>query len=177
MSRLMHESLESTTSILGAWMYLDEHAYNVYQNPDAELRRVIERCLTDESRREIQQKRLDIQKQRIEIQNLRKLLREQEWSSEMKDYLIGLKHDLELLLQEVTRLHLAADANRASIAASRDLRDRVAARVTSNENNMTSIEETQAGAENGQSAEEQELSQQEADKEAEAIRRQPSKDS
>jgi CheY-like chemotaxis protein len=176
MSRLMHESLESTTSILGAWMYLDEHAYNVYQDPDAELRRVIERCLTEESRKEIHEKRLDIQEQRIEIQNLRKLLRGQEWSPEMKDYLIGLKNDLEMLLQEVTRLHLAADANRASVLASRDLKDRVAERVTNNENRMASIEEIQAGAESGQSAAEQQLAQQEDEKETDARRKQRSKD-
>jgi len=176
MSVLMHESLESTTSILGAWMYLNEHAYNVYKDPDAELRRVIERCLSDESRKEIHQKRLDIQRQRTEIQTLRTLLQGQEWSPEMKDYLIGLKQDLELLLQEVTRLHLAAEASRASVLASRDLKDRVADRVTSNENSMTSIEETQTGAESGQFAEEQELTQREADKEAAAKHKQQPKD-
>src|SRR5271156_3012169 len=31
LARILHESLESTTKLLGSWMYLNEHAYNVYK--------------------------------------------------------------------------------------------------------------------------------------------------
>lgn len=126
-STIIHESLESATRVLGAWMYLDEHSYNGYRNPDAELRRVMERCLTHESRQELQHQRYDIQKQREELLKLQLLLQTQEWSPEMKRYLgglkYGLKNDLELLLNEATRLHSAADAQRAKVAVSRDLKD------------------------------------------------------
>ena len=167
MSRLMHESLEHSTKALGAWMYLAEHSYNVYQNPDAELRRVMDRCLTEGSRKDIQRQRLDIQKQREDLQQLRTLLEAQEWSPEMKDYLAGLKHDMELLLKEVARLHSAADAQGASVVASRDLKDRVAEHVTMHENGMTSTEEIQSAKETSQSVKEEQLGVREDLKEAE----------
>lgn len=103
MSRLIHESLEHSTKALGAWMYLAEHSYNVYQNPDAELRRVMERCFTEESRKDIQQQRVVIEKQRAELQKLRSLLQGQEWTPEMQEYLDGLQRDLELLLTVIRR--------------------------------------------------------------------------
>ncbi len=165
-SRLMHESLEYSTKLLGAWMYLDEHSYNVYKDPDAELRRVMERCLTAESRKEIQQQRLNIQRRRAELQQLRKLLQRQEWSPELKEYLDGLKHDLTLLMDEVTRLQSAAQAKRASVAASRDLKDRVAEHVSLDENDMTKIEESQSVAETRQTFDEEQLATLERFKEA-----------
>lgn len=175
MSRLMHESLECSTKVLGAWMYLDEHSYNVYQNPNAELRRVIERCLTEESRKEIQAQRLDLQRQRVELQQLRTLLQAQEWSPEKKEYLAGLKHDLKLLLKEVTKLHWDVDAQRASVKASRELRDRVAEDVRMKENSMTSVEESLSVAETEQSADEEKQAAKEEIKEAVAQRKQREK--
>ena len=160
-SRVMHESLECSTKLLGAWMYLDVHEYDVYHDPDAELRRVIERCLIEESRKDIQLKRLEIQNQRAELQKLRLMLKGQEWTPELKEYLDDVKNDLELLLKEVTRLHLAADSERASVVASRDLKDRVADRVTMNENGMSSAEENQSANETKQSAQEELLGAQE----------------
>ena len=169
-SRLMHESLESTTKLLGAWMYLDEHSYNVFQDPDAELRRIMERCLTDESRKEIQQQRLDIQKQRHDRQQIRLLLQGQEWSPELSSYLDGLKYELEALLKEITRLEAAAEVQRTSVETSRDLKDRVAEHVRENENGMTSIEKTQSAEEIRQSMAEEEQAIKEAAREAEALR-------
>lgn len=157
MSRLMHESLEHSTRALGAWMYLAEHSCNVYQDPDAELRRIMERCFTEESRKDIQQQRTVIEKQREELQKLRLLLQGQDWTPEMQDYLDGLQRDLELLLTEITRLHSAATVEGASIEASRDLKDRVSNKVTTTENNMTDTEETQAATETRQSVGEGEL--------------------
>jgi len=173
MSRLMHESLETSTKALGAWMYLAEHAYNVYQNPDAELRRVMERCFTEESRKEIQLQRLAIERQRAELQQLRTLLQGQAWTPELKDYLAGLQQDLDLLLKEITRLHSASDDQRARVAVSRDLKDRVADRVRMTENNMTSTEDIQSAAETGQSVDEDRLATKEEIKEAEAHHNQP----
>ena len=167
MSRLIHESLEHSTKALGAWMYIAEHAYNVYQDPDAELRRVMERCLTEESRKDIQHQRMVIEKQREELQKMRSLLQEQEWTPALQEYLNGLQRDLELLLKEIARLHLAADTQGATVVASRDLQDRVSQTVTTTENAMTSTEETQAATETRQSAGEEQLSAKEDIKEAE----------
>jgi DNA-binding response OmpR family regulator len=172
MARLMHESLELTIRTLGAWMYLSEHTYNVYQNPDAELRRIMDRCLTEESRKEIHQERLDIQKQRTEIQQLRNMLEAQEWSPELNDYLTGLRHDVELLLDRVTRLQSTAETGRASVESSRDLKDRVSEQVTSSENSMTQREEIQRLEETRQGAKEIELRGKEEFKHAEGQREQ-----
>jgi DNA-binding response OmpR family regulator len=171
MSRLIHQSLETSTKAFGAWMYLAEHSYNVYQNPDAELRRVMERCFTEESRKDIQHQRVIIEKQRAELQQLRSLLQGQEWTPEMQEYLDGLQRDLELLLKEIARLHSAATDQGASIIASRDLQDRVSNQVTTTENNMTSTEATQAETETRQSAGEDQLTAKEGIKEAEGHRK------
>ncbi len=157
MSRIMHESLKASTKTLGAWMYLAEHEYNVLPNYDAELRRIMERCLTEESRKEIQQQRLDVHRQRLENKQLRMLLQEQEWSPEWNKYLDCMKDELELLLKEVRRLHAAATVQRASVAASRDLNDRVAEHVMKNENDMANTEENQSTSETMLSDEEAEL--------------------
>lgn len=164
MARVMHESLEITTRALGAWMYLSEHAYNVYQNPDAELRRVIERCLTEEAREENLQQRVGIQKQREKIQQVRLLLSSQEWSPEMEEYLTKLKDEVDQLLNQVTSLKTSADARRATVESSRDLKDRVAAHVTCQEDSMTDQEEQQSLQETHQSADENQLTKAEQSK-------------
>jgi CheY-like chemotaxis protein len=170
MSRLIHESLEYSTKALGAWMYLSEHSYNVYQNPDAELRRVMERCLTEESRKDIQKQRIIIEKQRAAIQQLRMLLQGQAWTPELQEYLDGLHRDLELLLKEISRLHAAADVQGASVVASRDLKDRVSQQVTTTENDMTNSEDTQSATEISQSAGEDRLAAREDFNEAQGKR-------
>jgi len=156
-SRLIDESLLVSTKVLGAWMYLAEHLYRDSENPDAEIRRIIERCLTKEARNEIQLQRIDIHRQRLDNQRLRLLLQEQEWSPELKEYLAYMKDELALLLQEVTRLHAVADVQKESIAVSQDLKDRVAGHVKVNENKMATAEEIQSASETALSAEEEEL--------------------
>lgn len=166
MTRVMHESLSCSTTVLGAWMYLNEHAYNVYKDPDAELRRVMERCLTEEARKELHQQRLDIQKQRIQIQQLRVMLQAQEWSPQMNEYLVGLRHELELLLLQVTTLQSSAANQRASVISSRDQKDRVSENVTIKENDMSLLEEIQSQEEARQSVAENKLVQTEEKKRA-----------
>jgi CheY-like chemotaxis protein len=143
MTRVIHESIEIASKAAGAWMYLDAHSYNVYKEPEEELRRVIERCLTEEARKEIQQKRLAIQKQRAELQQLRVMLKAQDWSPEQDEYLSGLRRELEVLLEEVAILQSRADAHRANVASSRQLKDRVSVEVASRENGMERAERIQ----------------------------------
>ncbi len=166
MTRVLHESLSCSTKVLGAWMYLNEHAYDVYKDPDAELRRIMERCLTEEARKELLQQRVDIQKQRSEIQQLRVLLQAQEWSPQMNDYLVGLRQEIELLLQQVTTLQSSAEIQRASVISSRDQKDRVSEDVTLKENGMSKLEEIQLQEEVRQSINENVLVLQEEEKQA-----------
>ena len=157
MTRVIHESIELASRTAGAWMYLDAHSYNVFKEPEAELRRVIERCLTEESRKEIQVKRLEIQKQRAELQRLRLMLKAQEWSPELEQYLAGLRHDLEVLLQEVHMLQNSSDTHRANIAASRQLKDRVSLEVSMKENRQERTERIQHLDETRQTIQEQQI--------------------
>ncbi len=161
MARVMHESLEVTTRALGAWMYLSEHAYNEFQKPDDEIRRVMEQCLTEDARQENLQLRIDIQKQRKEIQHVRMLLKDQIWSPKMEEYIVTLKSELELLLEQVTTLQTSATGRRATVSTSRKFNDRVADHVTSKENDMTDQEEKQSLQETKQSAAEHALKQSE----------------
>lgn len=171
-SRLMHESLECSTRVYGAWMYLEEHLYNVYQDPDAELRRVMERCLTEEARKEIHRQRLEVQRQRRVLQELRLLLlQDPDWSPELHEYSEGLKHDLSMLLAEVTRLSTAAATQRDKVAASRKLHDRVAERVESGENRMAGSEDRQSEVEAVQSTSEKGLPQRESRKDQKGPKR------
>ncbi len=130
----------------------------------------MERCLTDRERKQIQQDRVDIQSQREQLQQLRLLLQTQEWSPAMKEYLVGLKHEVELLLNDITRLHSAADMERASVTASQDLKDRVSDQVRMSEEGMTEREQIQSAAETSQSAGEELLTAKEGIKEADLQR-------
>jgi hypothetical protein len=144
MPRVVHESIELASKGAGAWIYLEQHLYNVYRDPDDELRRIIQRCLTAEARNEVQQHRIDLQKQRAELQKLRMMLQTQAWSAEQTQYLTGLRQDLEILLEEVSKLNVSSDSNRSKIAASRDLKDRVSEQVTQSEDRMTRRETIQS---------------------------------
>jgi CheY-like chemotaxis protein len=161
MPRVVHESIEIASKSAGAWMYLEQKLYNVYKDPDDELRRIIERCLTAEARNDIYQHRIDIQKQRGELQQLRLLLRKQAWSKEQAQYLAGLRHDLELLLDEVSKLNLSSDVQRSKITASRDLKDRVSDQVTLSEDMMTRRESIQSLDEDRLSIQEEALASEE----------------
>ncbi len=157
MARLMHECLQVITRALGAWMYLSEHEYNVYQNPDAEVRRVMERCLTAEARRDSLRQRVDIQKQRQEIQELRVMLAAQKESSDVDSYSMELTHRLEPLLEEISQLQLSTEELRASIKSSRDFKDRVTEHVLKHEDEMTRLEEVQSLEEACQTTSESQL--------------------
>jgi hypothetical protein len=61
------------------------------------------------------------------------------------------------LLKEVTRLHAVADVQKANVATSRDLKDRVAEHVKVTENKMDTTEEIQSASETVLSAAEEEL--------------------
>lgn len=143
MARQMKDCLQVITRALGAWMYLSEHEYNVYQNPDAELRRIMERCLTAEARRENLQRRMDLQRYRQEIQELRVMLEAQEQSSDVDCYSTELRHRLEPLLEEITQLQSSTETLNASISASRELKDRVSENITKHEDEMTRLEKVQ----------------------------------
>src|SRR4030095_9180358 len=144
MTGIMHESLQYTIRGLGAWMYLNEHAYNVYKDPDEELRRIIERCLTAETRKRIQQERRNIQGQRELLHELRVLLQAQQESPELIEYLKQLRCELRLLVDKVTELRSRANSHRSNVESSRVLKDRVCEHVTMDENGMTMIEEAQS---------------------------------
>ncbi|MBX9772228.1 MAG: hypothetical protein K2X29_12700 [Candidatus Obscuribacterales bacterium] len=144
LARLMHECLQIVTRTLGAWMYLSEHEYNVIQNPDAELRRIIERCLIAEKRKESLRRRMDLHRQRLEIQELRRLLIEQESSTDVEQFSSELTYRLESVLKEVSNLQVSTETLRTSISSSRDLKDRVSEDVIMCEDNMTRLEEVQS---------------------------------
>ena len=156
-SLLMHESLELTTIALGAWIYLAEHSYHGYENPDAEIRKIIERCLTQEARMEIQNKRLDIQKQRVENKQLRILLQEQEWSPELENYFECMKDELELLLNELTKLRSDAGAYSANLGPLTGLKAKNAEHVKIEENKLAGAEKLESSNETMLSAEESKL--------------------
>lgn len=164
MTRTMHSSLDYSSRALGAWMYLDQHEYNVHQDPDAELRRVIERCLTHEARKETLAKRVDVETERKEIHRLRTALEAEEWSVGLADRLGELRGKLSKVLLELYQAHLNSDAQTESIAKSRELNDRVSNDVTSAENDMTRKERIQWRKEHDQSVKEEEISEREETK-------------
>lgn len=174
MTRVIHQSIDTACKAAGAWMYLDAHSYNVYKEPEEELRRVMDRCLSEEMRREIHLRRLVIQKQRGDLQQLRLMLKEQEWTPELEVYLSGLRKDLEVLLQEVQKLQASADIQRAHVAASRQLKDRVSVEVARIENGMERTERIQHMDETRQTIQEQQIIYQEDERKR--LRDMPSKD-
>ncbi|MBI4534316.1 MAG: hypothetical protein HY711_10270 [Candidatus Melainabacteria bacterium] len=145
-------------------MYLDQHKYNVHRDPDAELRRIIERCLTHEDRKETLAKRIDIQKHREEIHQLRLALEAEEWSLELEDKLGNLRRLLSTLLLELSQRQVNGFARQGAIATSRNLQDHVWEAVTMAENGMTQKEQSQSQQETNQSAQEQEIKQREETK-------------
>jgi hypothetical protein len=164
MTRTMHESLSFSARTLGAWMYLDQHQYNVYQDPDAELRRIIERCLTHGEREETLAKRVDSQKEREEIHRLRLALESEEWTVELEDELGDLRRYLSKVLLELYQSHMDSDAQHELVRSSRNLNDRVSNSVTASENDMAGKERTQWRRETAQSVSEQELGDREETK-------------
>ena len=156
-SLLMHQSLEFTTIALGAWIYLAEHSYHGHANPDAEIRQIMDHCLTQESRMEIQKRRLDIHKQRLENKQLRMLLQEQEWSPELEEYFDCMKDELESLQKEVAKLRSSAGAQSTTHELLQGLKDKNAEHVKTEDNKLAGAEKIQSSNETMLSAEEDEL--------------------
>ena len=175
MTRIMHNSLECSSKAFGAWMYLDQHEYNQTQDPDGELRRIIERCLIHGRRERTQLARTGVQLQRQEIQRLRSQLLAEEWSLEVEDRLGGLRRKLADVLLELSQLHVNYIGEQEEIATSRKLRDRVSEQVVTDENGLAREEGTQDLSEAEQSVSEQELFEREEEK-AEHGRRRLSED-
>lgn len=144
MSRTMHHSLEFAARAVGAWMYIDQHEFNVSQDPDAEMLRIIERCIAGETRAVLQERRKQIQRSRDHIQEKREALEAMEWSPKLEEQSSGLRHDLEELLELLSHLQSDSNFQKESIEQSRKLEDRVANQVTALENGMTRQENIQS---------------------------------
>jgi hypothetical protein len=159
MTRIMHESIDVTTKVFGAWMYLDQHKYNVFKDPDAEIRRVIERCLSNDVRKANLAKRINIQAERERILQLRIALSKQEWSTTLEHKLGDLRQELAQVLLELSKLHESDVTQQHQIAISRALKDRVSESVDVNERRLTGKESAQTLTETNQSAQEQQVIQ------------------
>lgn len=144
LTRTAHNSIDVATKALGAWMYLDHQKYNDTDSPDDELRRVIERCITGEVRKEIQSDRMDIHKQREKLLRLRQALADKEWTVDLEDRVAELREKLAQVLLELSELQIASIAQQELVAESRRLDDRVSLPVETAENSMDQ-EETRIG--------------------------------
>ncbi|CAN5117017.1 hypothetical protein BH10CYA1_BH10CYA1_63320 [soil metagenome] len=129
LTRTMNETIDMVSKKLGAWMYLDQYDYSICKDPDAEIRRIIKRCLTGETRKKTQSSRVDIQKQREEIQRQREALEVQEWSENVEDRVIELRRILESLLLELWESNVNTVSQQEQIVDSREQKDRVSEAV------------------------------------------------
>ena len=145
-------------------MYLNRHDYNVERDPDAELRRIIERCLTRNARKATLEKRGAIQIQREEIQRLREALVSEPWTLALEDELGDLRYRLSKILRELYQAHLSGVERNEVIERSRDLQDRVADSVIASENRLTAQERDRWRKETEQSLSEQEVVEKEETK-------------
>lgn len=167
LTRTMHHSIDTATKALGAWMYLDQHDYNVKRNPDAEMQRVVERCLLSTERKKTKEKRADIQKRRAELLRLRLALESEEWSVDLKDRVADLRQKLSDVLLVLSEVQVVSIAQQDKLAESKDLEDRVSSQVRSDENAMAQEERQIMFQESQQLAKEQVLWQKEIAKENE----------
>jgi CheY-like chemotaxis protein len=140
MTRAMHESIEVTCKAFGVWMYIDQHKYNVTQDPDAEMRRVIERCLIHDARKAALGERIDIQQRRGELLELRQVLESEVWSPELETQLGGLRRQLAQQMLLLSELRIENLDHQVSIAESEEKVDRVSDSVHEAENLMDSQE-------------------------------------
>jgi hypothetical protein len=175
LTRTMHESIEVASKALGAWMYLDQHEYNVTKDPDAELLRIIERCLTGEARKKTQAERMDLQKQREELHRLREALEDREWSENLEDRVVELRKNLAAVLLDLCKLHVNNIDQQEEIATSRDQRDRVSESVNTAENGAMREERKQFLNETRQTVKEVEIGEREETKRTQG-RRKPTED-
>ncbi len=161
LTRTMHESISVASKALGAWMYLDQHEYNVTQDPDAEMLRIIERCLAGGARKQNQARRIDVQKQREELYRLREAMEHHEWSDNVEERVVELRRNLAAVMLDLCNLHLNNIGQREQIAESRDLEDRVPDIITKNENVMARTERAQLLDETKQSIKEVQIGERE----------------
>jgi hypothetical protein len=164
LTRTMHDSIEVSVKAYGAWLYLDQHDYNVKKNPDAEVRRVIERCLLSTERKKNKEKRVDLQRRREELLRLRLALQNEEWSVDLEDQLADLRQKLSDALLELSETLMTSIAQQEKLAESKDLEDRVSAQAKSDENTTAREEREIMLQESRQLAQEQELAQKEEEK-------------
>ena len=143
-AREIRESVYFASKILGAWMYLDQSEYKDSKEPEAEMRRIIERCLTDEARKETQANRLDIHNQREELLRHRHALDAMEWTVDLEDRLAEFREKLAVVLLELSELQIENIAQQEIIAESMKLEDRVSRPVTQEEHVMH-LAETEMG--------------------------------
>lgn len=160
-TRIMHRSIELTSKVFGAWMYIDQHEYTDRENPDAEIRRVIERCLTDEARKHNLEQRIDIAAQRDELMRLRLTLEAEQWSPELQHELSLMRHKLSRVLLELTNVNGHNVTQQQQIRISQAFKDRVSEAVDLAEDGLSVKEATQALAESRQSRCEQAMIDQE----------------
>jgi response regulator RpfG family c-di-GMP phosphodiesterase len=175
LTRTMHESIDVAAKALGAWMYLDQHEFNVVKDPDAELRRIIERCLTGEARKRTQANRVDSHKQREELQRLREALEGEEWSEDLEDRVVELRRNLAAVVLELCSSKVNSLTQQEEIASSRDQRDRVSESVHLSENGAMRQERRLSLDETKQTVQEVEIGSREETKRNEA-RRKPDDD-
>lgn len=134
LTRTMHDSIQVASQALGAWMYIDQHDYNVNHNPDAEMRHVIERCLATHAQLETQASRKNIQNQRDELQRLREALEQYEWSDNLEERVLTLRQNLAAVLLDLCELQVANLNQQEEIANSRERKDRVLDSIQKAEN-------------------------------------------
>jgi hypothetical protein len=163
-TRTMHKSLDLATRAFGAWMYLDQHTYADHDDPDAEMQRIGQRCLTDELRRTGLGKRHHIETERDAIMKLRLELESEQWSPELESNLGRLRRKLARTLLALSSLHLQNITREEQLAISRSLGDEVSAGMDRSELGLTGKERTLPGAETKQTGEEQKLVQREETK-------------
>lgn len=175
LTRTMHESIDVAAKALGAWMYLDQHEFNVVKDPDSEMRRIIERCLAGEARKKTQASRVDSHKQRDELQRLREALEGEEWSESLEDRVVELRRNLAAVVLELCSSKVSSLNQQEEIAHSRDQNDRVSESVQLAENGAMREERRLSLDETKQTVQEVEIGEREETKRAEA-RRKPNDD-
>lgn len=167
LTRTMHESIAVASKALGAWMYLDQHEFNVVKDPDGEMRRIIERCLTGEARKKTQASRVDSQQQREELHRLREAMESQDWSENLEERVVELRRNLSAVLLNLCESQIASLSQQEQVAESRDQKDRVSDTVQQAENVATQAERKQSRAETMQTAKEVQISEREEGKRTE----------
>ncbi len=127
------------------------------QAHDEEIKRVLERCLTNKARRVNLEERIYIQAQRGELVRLRLCLEANDWSPELEDELGELRLKLGRVLLELSKVHMTNNLQQEAIALSCAFRDKVSIAVDYDELQLQSNERAQANTESEQSKQEQEI--------------------